>query len=165
MTDETSTLIALVLLMLNKQYVSAKLREFFKLDKADEHSIVSKLEIAMTKKDKLFCLNVIPDNEWKEGESVQAYYRHSKTSHEIGIKESVYEKACEGQPFAVFTFVHETAHWGLINNFNHCLAKWTSLDEKGRRSLRRMHESFADVISVILLYRDTGKSYEERRNA
>ena len=165
MTDETSITIVLLLLMLNQKAASAKLREFFMMDNADVHSIVSKLEIAMTKKDKLFCLNVIPDSEWVVGESVRAYYKHSETSHEIGIKESVYEKACEGQPFAVFTFVHEAAHWSVFNSFNQSLTKWASLDEKARRYLRKMHENFADVISVMLLNRESGKACEERRNA
>lgn len=163
--DETSIKAALLLLILHQKTVSAKLREFFKLDNADENSIVKRLEITMTKKDNLFCLNVIPDSEWKEGETIQAYYKHSDTSHEIGIKESVYEKACEGQLFAVFIFAHETCHWAFINSSQHCLKKWSSLDEKGRKTLRRMHESFADVMSVILLHREINITYEERRNA
>ena len=75
--------------------ITSKLIDFFGVSSPDSRLTVTKIELAITKADTLFQLNVIPDDEWPYDKNIQAYYLHSETVHEIGIQEPVYNRALE----------------------------------------------------------------------
>ncbi len=125
--------------------ITSTLIRFFVGRSPESRLTVAKIEIALEKADDLFQLNVISDDEWSYGQNIQAYYLHSDSLHEIGIKESVYLRACEGDLDALTSFVHEACHWAAI--------KFLGLSVSGEfNELRKQfHENIVDFLTALLM--------------
>lgn len=126
--------------------ITSKLIDFFGVSSPDSRLTVTKIELAITKADTLFQLNVIPDDKWPYGQNIQAYYLHSETVHEIGIQESVYNRACNGDLNALSSFVHEACHWAVI--------KFLYLSLTGE-SVKQFHENIVDLLTAMLMLQKT----------
>ena len=122
--------------------ITSDLINFFGVSSPDVRLSVTKIELAITKADPLFQLNIIPDDEWPYDHNIQAYYRHSEISHEIGIQESVYVRACKGDLNALSSFVHEACHWAAI--------KFLFLSVK-EESVKPFHENIVDLLTAMLM--------------
>ncbi len=126
--------------------ITSKLIDFFGVSSPDSRLTVTKIELAITKADTLFQLNVIPDDKWPYGQNIQAYYLHSETLHEIGIQESVYNRACNGDLNALSSFLHEACHWVAIN-----ILYLSVTDEY----FKQFHENIVDLLTAMLMLHKT----------
>lgn len=126
--------------------ITSKLIDFFGVSSPDSRLTVTKIELAITKADTLFQLNVIPDDKWPYGQNIQAYYLHSETLHEIGIKESVYNRACNGDLNALSSFLHEACHWVAINFL------YLSVTDE---YFKQFHENIVDLLTALLMLHKT----------
>ncbi|MDD6486196.1 MAG: hypothetical protein PUF61_04555 [Spirochaetales bacterium] len=126
--------------------ITSKLIDFFGVSSPDSLLTVTKIELAITKADTLFQLNVIPEDKWPYGQNIQAYYLHSETLHEIGIQESVYNRACNGDLNALSSFLHEACHWVAIN-----ILYLSVTDEY----FKQFHENIVDLLTAMLMLHKT----------
>lgn len=155
MAEQFSVLGTVVLMMLvDFKKMATEFRKFFGLTSSQAFPALSIAENRLCQADGRFEFCVIADRDWTYRDSVQAYYRHSANLHEIGIKESVYERARGGDRDALVSIAHEIAHWGLINYFNLDLGA----DEMGglgpveRAVLTDIHENVTDLLTALLVF-------------
>ncbi len=81
--------------------MAVEFKKFFGLGSTQKFPALSIAESKLCMADDRFEFNVIADSDWNYKDSVQAYYKHSENRHEIGIKESVYKKARNGDRSAL----------------------------------------------------------------
>ncbi len=163
MADQISVVGTVILMMIvDFKKMAVEFKKFFGLDSTQMFPALSIAENKLCQADAHFEFNVIPDAEWTCKNSVQAYYKHCKNRHEICIKESVYDKARNGDRGALYSIAHEISHWGLINYFNINLGvqEFEQLDPVSRVVLMNIHENIADLLTSLLVF-----SEEELLNA
>lgn len=125
--------------------ITSTLIKFFGGSSQENRLTVANIEIAIEKADDLFQLNVISDDEWPCDQNIQAYYLHSDSLHEIGIKETVYHRACERDLDALTSFVHEACHWAAIKFLGlSVLGEFTDLR-------KQFHENVVDFLTALLM--------------
>ena len=155
MADQISVLGTVILMMLvDFKQMAVEFKKFFDLDATQNFPALSIAENKLCQADAHFEFNIIADADWNCKESVQAYYRHCKNRHEIGIKESVYEKARNGDRSALYSIAHEISHWGLINYFkiNFGVQDFEQLDPVSKAVLMNIHENITDLITSLLVF-------------
>ncbi|MBP3743393.1 MAG: hypothetical protein J6J00_10450 [Treponema sp.] len=155
MADQISVVGTVILMMIvDFTKMAVEFKKFFGLDSSQTFPALSIAENKLCMADNHFEFNVIADSEWNCKESVQAYYKHSEHHHEIGIKESVYKKACNGDKTALVSIAHEISHWGLINyfNINIGIKEIEKLDAFSRVIAMNIYENIADLLTTLLVF-------------
>ncbi|MCH5295925.1 MAG: hypothetical protein J1F14_08525 [Treponema sp.] len=163
MAEQISVIGTVILMMVvDFKKMAVEFRRHFGLASGQAFPALSIAENKLCEADGQFEFSIIPDSEWGHKDSVQAYYRHSESHHEIAIKESVYHKARGGDREALVSIAHEISHWGLINHFNLKLGVTEAnvLDPVLESILIRIHENMADLLTTLFLF-----SEEELLNA
>ena len=157
----------LLMMVVDFNKMAVEFKKFFGLDSSQKFPALSIAENSLCFADNDFEFNVVADKDWKYKDSVQAYYRHSKNRHEIGIKESVYNKARAGNKTALVSIAHEISHWGLINHFKIDLGILEQLDPVSKAILNRIHENITDLLTALLVFNEEellkmndGKSFD-----
>lgn len=141
---------ALIMLAVDFTELAKKFRSFFELDTNCDFPAMLLMEDKIVSKDEKYNFDIISDSEWKHGKNVQAFYFHSEGVHQIGIKESVYQKARDGDKSALLVIAHEISHWALINI---CRINLPVLDDGSVQSvvMRRITENLADLLTSLLV--------------
>ncbi len=155
MAEQISVVGTVILMMIvDFKKMAVEFKKFFGLDSTQSFSALSIAENKISQADAHFEFNVIADSDWSCKDSVQAYYRHCSNSHEIGIKESVYERARNGDRGALYSIAHEISHWGLINYFNLNLgvSAFEQLEPVVKSVLMSIHENIADLLTSLLVF-------------
>lgn len=155
MADQISVVGTVILMMIvDFKQMAVEFKKFFGLDSTQMFPALSIAENKLCQADAHFEFNVIPDAEWTCKESIQAYYKHCKNLHEICIKESVYEKARNGDRGALYSIAHEISHWGLINYFkiNLGIQEFEQLDPVSKVVFMNIHENIADLLTSLLVF-------------
>lgn len=155
MADQISVVGTVILMMIvDFKQMAVEFKKFFGLDSTQMFPALSIAENKLCQADAHFEFNVIPDAEWTCKESIQAYYKHCANLHEICIKESVYEKARNGDRGALYSIAHEISHWGLINYFkiNLGVQEFEQLDPVSKVVLMNIHENIADLLTSLLVF-------------
>lgn len=154
MAEQISIVGTVILMMIvDFKKMAVEFKKFFGLESSQSFPALSIAENELCNADDAFEFNIIADKDWSFKNSVQAYYRHKDKSHEIGIKESVYNKARSGDRGALFTIAHEISHWGLLNHFNLNLGITNkSIDSLTKMILGSIHENMADLLTALLVF-------------
>ena len=155
MAEQISVIGTVIMMMIvDFKKMAVEFRKFFELDSRQNFPTLSIAENKLGMADDFFAFNVIEDEDWNCKDSVQAYYKHSENCHEIGIKNSVYQKARHGDKAALTSIAHEISHWGLINYFkiNFGLKEIEQLDEVSKIVICNIHENITDLLTTLLLY-------------
>ena len=155
MADQISVVGTVILMMIvDFKKMAVEFKRFFGLDSTQKFPALSIVENKLCQTDTNFEFNVIADADWNCKDSVQAYYRHCASLHEICIKESVYEKARSGDRSALYSIAHEISHWGLLNNFklNLGVKEFEQLDPVSKVVLMNIHENIADLLTSLLVF-------------
>lgn len=155
MAEQISVVGTVILMMIvDFKKMAVEFKKFFGLDSTQSFPALSIAENKISQADAHFEFNVIADSDWSCRDSVQAYYKHCSNSHEIGIKESVYERARNGDRTALYSIAHEISHWGLINYFkiNLGVQEFDQLDPVSRAVLMNIHENIADLLTSLLVF-------------
>ncbi len=144
----------LIMMAVDFKKMAVEFKKFFELDAWQMFPVLSVAENKLCQADSHFEFNVIADKDWNYKDSVQAYYKHCENRHEIGIKESVYEKARNGDRRALISIAHEISHWGLINyfNFNLGLTEAEQLDPIVKTIFIKIHENVVDLLTTLLVF-------------
>lgn len=155
MADQISVVGTVILMMIvDFKRMAVEFKRFFGLDSTQNFPSLSIAENKLCQADAHFGFRIIADCDWKRGDSVQAYYEHRANRHEIGIKESVYKKACDGDRGALLSIAHEISHWGLINYFkmNLGIKNFGQLDKVAQAVFIGIHENIADLLTTLLVF-------------
>lgn len=163
MAEQISVVGTVILMMIvDFKRMAFEFKKFFGLESSQDFPALSIAENKLCQADAHFAFSIVADADWHHQDSVQAYYRHCESSHEIGIKESVYEKARGGDRSALYSIAHEISHWGLINYFkiNVGVQEFGWLDPITKAVLLDIHENMADLLTSLLVF-----SEEELLNA
>lgn len=155
MADQLSIVGTIILMMVvDFKRMAVEFKRFFALDSAQSFPALSIAENKLFEADERFEFNIIADNDWSHTDSVHAYYRHSKNLHEIGIRESVYDKARNGDRTSLCSIAHEISHWGLINYFKFDFSAdvINKLDPISRSIFIQIHENIADLLTSLLVF-------------
>lgn len=152
-----------IMMIVDFKKMAVEFKKFFGLDATQIFPALSIAENKICIADDSFQFSVIADKEWNYKESIQAYYKHSEHCHEIGIKESVYNKARNGDRTALISIAHEIAHWGLINYFNINLGikEVEQLDAVSKSIFVNIHENIADLLTTLLVFSEEELSQAE----
>lgn len=144
----------ILMMIVDFKKMAVEFKKFFGLDSTQKFPALSIAENKLCMADECFEFNVIADTDWNYKDSVQAYYKHSKNRHEIGVKESVYKKARSGDKNALTSVAHEISHWGLINYFNINLGikEFEKLDAISKSIILNIHENIADLLTALLVF-------------
>ncbi|MGN0729732.1 hypothetical protein [Treponema sp.] len=153
---EQISVVGTVILMMVVDFkkMAVEFRKFFGLDSTQNFPALSIAENKLCQADAQFEFNIVADADWYYKDSIQAYYKHHANRHEIGIKESVYGKARNGDKSALYSIAHEISHWGLINYFkiNLGLAESEQIDPVVKAVLIKIHENIADLLTSLLVF-------------
>lgn len=155
MADQISVVGTVILMMIvDFKQMAVEFKKFFGLDSTQKFPALSIAENKLCQADAHFEFNIIPNAEWICKESIQAYYKHCANLHEICIKESVYEKARNGDRGALYSIAHEISHWGLINYFkiNLGVQKFEQFDPLSKAVFMNIHENIADLLTSLLVF-------------
>ena len=155
MAEQISVIGTVIMMMIvDFKKMAVEFKKFFEFDSLQNFPSLNVTENKLSMADDFFAFNVIEDEEWNCKDSVQAYYKHSENCHEIGIKNSVYQKARHGDKAALTSIAHEISHWGLINYFkiNFGLKEIEQLDGVAKIVICNIHENMADLLTLYLLY-------------
>lgn len=155
MAEQISVVGTVILMMIvDFEKMAVEFKKFFGLDSTQNFPALSIAENKLCQADAQFEFNVIADVDWNCKDSVQAYYKHCASVHEICIKESVYEKARSGDRSALYSIAHEISHWGLINYFklNLGLQQFERLAPVSKIVLMNIHENIADLLTSLLVF-------------
>ncbi len=155
MAEEFSVLgTALLMMVVDFKKMAFEFKKFFGLDSTQAFPALSIAENKLCYADDCFEFNIIADRDWNCKHSVNAYYKHSERCHEIGIKESVYLLALDGNKDALVAIAHEISHWGLINFFklNFGIAEFNKLDPVTKTVLTQIHENITDLLTALLIF-------------
>lgn len=155
MADQISIVGTVILMMVvDFKKMAVEFKKFFGLDSTQNFPALSIAENKLCQADADFEFNVIADKDWNYKDSIQAYYKHCSNRHEIGIKESVYEKARGGNRRALYSIAHEISHWGLINyfNINLDLQKIEKFEPIVKAVFMNIHENMADLLTSLLVF-------------
>lgn len=155
MADQISIVGTVILMMVvDFKKMAVEFKKFFGLDSTQNFPALSIAENKLCQADADFEFNVIADKDWNYKDSIQAYYKHCLNRHEIGIKESVYEKARSGNRSALYSIAHEISHWGLINyfNINLDLQKIEEFEPIVKAVFMNIHENMADLLTSLLVF-------------
>jgi len=155
MAEQVSIFGTVIMMMIvDFEKIAQEFKRFFGLDSNHRFPALNIAEKTLCVADSNFIFSVIADDEWKEKESVQAYYRHTEKVHEICIKESVYEKARKGDMSALGSILHELSHWALINYFkiNLGIKDFSKFKTTTRITLIKIHENMADLLTALVLF-------------
>ena len=155
MAEQISVVGTIILMMIvDFKKMAVEFKKFFELDSSQMFPALSIAENKLLQADTHFQFNIKPDAEWNCKDSIQAYYRHCANLHEICIKESVYEKARNGDRGALYSIAHEISHWGLLNYFNINLGvqEFERLDPVSKIVLMNIHENMADLLTSLLVF-------------
>ncbi len=153
---EQITMMGTILLMMIVDYkkMAFEFKKFFGLDDSAKFPALNIAENKLFQADSQFEFNVIADKDWNFKNSIQAYYKHCANRHEIGIKESVYNKARNGDRSALVSIAHEISHWGLINYFKFNLG--LTAEEQQNPLIRKVyldiHENIVDLLTSLLIF-------------
>lgn len=141
---------ALIMLAVDFTELAKKFRAFFELDTDCDFPAMLLMEDKIVSKDEKYDFDIISDSEWEHGKNVQAFYKHSEGVHQIGIRESVYQEARNGNKSALLVIAHEISHWALINI---CRINLPVFDDGSVQSLvmRRISENLADLLTSLLV--------------
>lgn len=155
MAEQISVVGTVILMMVvDFRQMAVEFKKFFGLTATQKFPVLSIAENKLCQADAHFEFTVIADAEWKYKDSIQAYYKHCANRHEICIKESVYEKARNGDRSALYSIAHEISHWGLINYFkiNFEVQEFEQLDPISKIVLKNIHENIADLLTLLLVF-------------
>ncbi len=155
MADQLGVIGTVIMMMIvDFKKMAVEFRKLFELDSTQKFPALSIAENKLGMADDFFAFNVIEDEDWNRNDSVQAYYKHSEKCHEIGIKNSVYQKARNGDKSALTSIAHEIAHWALINYFKISLGleKIEQLDKVSKLIICKIHENMTDLLTALLLF-------------
>ncbi len=155
MAEQISVIGTVIMMMIvDFKKMAVEFKKFFEFDSLQNFPSLNITENKLSMADDFFAFNVIEDEDWNYKDSVQAYYKHSENCHEIGIKNSVYQKARHGDKSALFSIAHEISHWALINYFkiNLGLKEMEQLDEVSKLIICNIHENMADLLTLYLLF-------------
>ena len=155
MADQISVVGTVILMMIvDFKKMAVEFKKFFGLSSTQNFPALSIAENKLCMTDECFEFIVIANSDWNYEDSVQAYYKHSENRHEIGIKESVYKKARNGDRSALYSIAHEISHWGLINYFklNLGVQEFERLDPVSKAVFMNIHENIADLITSLLVF-------------
>ena len=155
MAEQISVVGTIFLMMIvDFRKMAVEFKKFFGLDSTQNFPALSIAENKLCQADSHFEFNVIADDDWEYKDSVQAYYKHRANLHEICIKESVYDKAHNGDCSALYSIAHEISNWGLINYFkiNLGIQEFEQLDPVSRVALMNIHENIADLFTALLVF-------------
>ena len=143
----------IIMMIMDFKKMAVDFRKFMGLTPQQKFPTLSIAENKLCAADSCFIFTIIKDEDWDYKDSVQAYYKHSEKCHEIGIKESVYQKARHGDKFALSSIAHEISHWGLINYFKITigLKEMEQLGEIAKIIICNIHENLADLLTALLL--------------
>lgn len=141
---------ALIMLAVDFTELAKKFRSFFELGSDSDFPAMLLMEDKIVSKDEKYDFDIVSDCEWEHGENVQAFYFHSEGVHQIVIKESVYQKARNGDKSALLVIAHEISHWALINI---CRINLPVQDDGSVQSIvmRRITENLADLLTSLLV--------------
>lgn len=142
----------LVIMFLDFKRMAVEFRKLFSLSDCGNFPALDIAENEIYEKDKDFEFNIVSDCDWDFKNSVQAYYRHSSSKHEIGIKESVYNKALGGDRNALVSIAHEISHWALINCFKLNFGLDVTLPQVAKDILIGIHENLTDLLTSLLIF-------------
>lgn len=152
MAEEITILLtAAFMSLIDFKKIVNEFRTVFKLGLTEEFPAVKIAERDIPESDSKFTTRIIADCEWDFKDSVQAYYRHSENVHEIGIKESVYRRALDGDKDALFSVAHEIVHWGLVNHIKLRFGLNKDVPHEVNVVLCGVHENFVDLITPLLV--------------
>ena len=104
--------------------IARAFRNYLGIDNRDYINIVDYLDI-MTKHDYLFDYEIVADDEMEESKQAET----DVINHYIRIKQSVYDRACDGNKVDRMTIAHEFGHYILICIYGISFAK--NLDKRG----------------------------------
>lgn len=155
MADQISVVGTVFLMMIvDFKRIAVEFKRFFGLDSTQNFPSLSIAENKLCQADAQFEFSIIADCDWECKDSVQAYYEHRANRHEIGIKESVYQKARNGDRSALLSIAHEISHWGLINYFklNFGINDFGQFDEITQGIFIDIHENSADLLTALLVF-------------
>ncbi len=152
-----------LMMIVDFKKMACEFKKFFGLDSAQKFPALNIAEKQLYMSDECFEFNVIEDSEWNCKDSVQAYYKHSKNCHEIGIKESVYQKARSGDKTALISIAHEISHWGLINHFKLDIGikEVNELNDFLKGIIFNIHENITDLLTALLVFSEKELSQAE----
>lgn len=152
-----------LMMIVDFKKMACEFKKFFGLDSTQKFPALNIAENKLYMSDECFEFNVIEDSEWNYTDSVQAYYKHSKNCHEIGIKESVYQEARSGNKNALISIAHEISHWGLINHFKIDLGikEVEELDDFFKNIIFNIHENITDLLTALLVFSEEELSKAE----
>ena len=153
---EQISMIGTVILMMVVDFkkMAVEFRKFFELDSTQNFPALNIAEKKLCQADAQFEFNIIADADWNYKDSIQAYYKHRSNCHEIGIKESVYQKARNGDHCALYSIAHEISHWGLINYFKlgTGIPESEQIDPIAKAVFIKIHENIADLLTSLLVF-------------
>ena len=154
MAEQTALLWTIVLMMLiDFKKVAVDFRNFFGLGSSQSFPVLTIAENKLCEADSSFMFNIIADKDWNYKDNIQAYYCHSTNSHEIGIRESVYNKARNGNKQALYSLAHEISHWTFFNysgmEFN--VKKYQQLAPSQKAAFTIISENIADLLTALFL--------------
>lgn len=152
MAEEISILVTTVLMIfVDFKKVSQEFRKRFNLKPFEDFPAL-KITDKIAESDEKFVFNIVPDEDWNYKDSIQAYYVHSDDVHEIGIKESVYSKASNGDKGALISIAHEIVHWGLVNYFKFSFGLEKNISKEIQIILGKVHENLVDLVTPLLVF-------------
>lgn len=131
--------------------ISRKFKKEFEIQEGDILPVLDIIENRLYFLDPKFNFSIISDKEWHYPKTVQAYYLHSKTNHEIIIRESVYNKALEKDINAIITLTHEISHWALFNFFSIDSGKEVKYAPFFKRLYIQIDENITDLLTCLLV--------------
>ncbi|WP_191017965.1 hypothetical protein [Treponema zioleckii] len=155
MAEQISVIGTVILMMIvDFKQMAVEFKKFFGLDSTQNFPALSIAENKLCQADAHFEFTVIADADWNCRDSIQAYYRHCANRHEICIKESVYERARNGDRSALYSIAHEISHWGLFNYFkiNLGVQEFEQLDPFSKAVFMNIHENMADLLTSLLVF-------------
>lgn len=154
-----------LMMILDFKKMAVEFRKIFSISDNEKFPALHIAENGIYEKDGDFEFNIVSDSDWHFKDSVQAYYRHSSSKHEIGIRESVYQKALGGDKNALVSIAHEISHWALINCFEVNFGIDISIPPAARQILIGIHENLTDLLTSLLIFPEdklmSAKSAEE----
>lgn len=157
MADQFSIMGTFILMMfVDFKQMVIEFKKHFGLDASQNFPVLSIAENKLCQSDARFEFSIVADDEWEYKDSIQAYYKHCANKHEIGIKESVYNKARNGDRNALNSIAHEISHWALINYFKITLGvnEFEQLDPITRVVIINIHENIAGLMTLLLVFRE-----------
>ena len=152
----------LVMIIVDFKKMALEFKKFFGLTPSQSFLALTIAEIKLCEADSNFMFSIIADKDWNYKDSVQACYRHSANSHEIRIRESVYNKARSGNKQALYSIAHEISHWALLNysGMDFDIKEYQQLTPAAKAAFLTINENIADLLTTLLIY-----SEEELLNA